>query len=102
RYRRLDDPVAWAQVGVSVLRDEHGEPQMAIAQFADITARKDAEAHLTRQALHDPLTGLPNRLLFTDRLEHALTRTLRLPGSVALLFLDLDRFKIVNDTLGHG
>jgi PAS domain S-box-containing protein len=71
-----------------------------VANISDITARKQAELELTRQALHDGLTGLANRTLLVDRLAHALRR--RRPGGVALLYLDLDRFKIVNDSLGHA
>jgi diguanylate cyclase (GGDEF)-like protein len=64
--------------------------------------RKRAEVQLTQQALHDPLTGLPNRLLFLDRLKLSLARSgRRVPSSLAVLFLDLDRFKVVNDSLGH-
>jgi diguanylate cyclase (GGDEF)-like protein/PAS domain S-box-containing protein len=62
---------------------------------------KEAEAKLTYQALHDPLTGLPTRLLFMDRLSQALARSDRRPGSVGVIFLDLDRFKVTNDSLGH-
>ena len=68
----------------------------------DITDRKQAEARVTRQALHDPLTGLPNRLLLLDRLGQALARSERQPGSIAALFVDFDRFKAVNDSLGHN
>jgi diguanylate cyclase (GGDEF)-like protein/PAS domain S-box-containing protein len=68
----------------------------------DITARKALERRLAHQAFHDPLTGLPNRALFLDRLGQALARTARASGAVAVLCLDLDRFKLVNDSMGHA
>jgi diguanylate cyclase (GGDEF)-like protein/PAS domain S-box-containing protein len=72
-----------------------------VVNTRDITERKQLEEQLTHRALHDPLTGLANRALFTDRLGHALRGSMRHEGSTAVLFLDLDDFKNVNDSLGH-
>jgi diguanylate cyclase (GGDEF)-like protein len=70
--------------------------------LADAIERRRAEEEMSRQGLHDPLTGLPNRTLFMDRLSLALNQAARRKTSVAVLFIDLDRFKLVNDSLGHG
>ena len=70
--------------------------------LADAIERRRAEEEMQRQGLHDPLTGLPNRTLFMDRLSLALSHAVRRKTSVAVLFIDLDRFKLVNDSLGHG
>lgn len=73
----------------------------AVVAMHDVTERRKAETALSHQALHDPLTDLPNRLLLSDRLEHALAGRRRSPAPLALLVLDLDRFKAVNDSIGH-
>ena len=84
-----------------VVRDEGGEPVKMVGTVHDVTERKALERRLQHQALHDPLTGLPNRVLFADRLRHALRRARRRGDEVAVMYIDLDNFKVINDSLGH-
>ncbi len=81
--------------------DEEGLVEHVLVMNTDITALKRTEAELAHQALHDPLTGLANRALLIDQLTRILARRKRIAQAVGLLFLDLDRFKVVNDSLGH-
>ena len=100
RYRHAEGHWVWIALNVSAVRGEHGETLYLISQMQDITERKEAEAKLAHQALHDSLTGLPNRILFGDRMQIAQARVRR-GGSLALLFCDLDGFKTINDRFGH-
>ena len=81
--------------------DQQGRPTAVLGINTDMTARIEFERELQYQALHDSLTGLPNRTLFNDRLEHALANASRHNTQVAVLFLDLNNFKEINDTFGH-
>jgi diguanylate cyclase (GGDEF)-like protein/PAS domain S-box-containing protein len=94
--------VRWLQVDVVPVPQPQGRPREIVASFIDVTARKEAEEELHWQALHDSLTGLPNRSLINDRLQREILRARREGHSLALMFIDLDRFKDVNDTFGHA
>jgi diguanylate cyclase (GGDEF)-like protein/PAS domain S-box-containing protein len=90
----------WAEVHLSRLPSVAGHDS-AVVQLLDVTARKQMEQRLSHLALHDHLTGLPNRLLLLDRIEQELSTAARTSSTVALIFLDLDHFKTINDSLGH-
>ncbi|MEW6353375.1 MAG: EAL domain-containing protein [Pseudomonadota bacterium] len=91
----------WLSVNARPVRDAAGAVCGAVAVFTDITEHKLAEQRLISLAQYDPLTGLPNRALFRDRLSQAMARAARSQRLVALMFLDLDHFKDINDSLGH-
>jgi diguanylate cyclase (GGDEF)-like protein len=86
---------------ITAIKDNQGNITNYLAQYLDITEQKDKEKALEYQATHDSLTGLPNRLLLFDRIEHTMSKTVRHKLIGGLIFIDLDNFKTVNDTLGH-
>lgn len=99
--RRKDGGVYPKWMSVSVIRDDVEGIQYHVAHFTDVSAERAAEAQLQHLAHHDMLTGLLNRLSLNERLDQALAVARRDGGKVAVLFIDLDRFKVINDTLGH-
>ncbi|MDH6575137.1 GGDEF domain-containing phosphodiesterase [Kitasatospora sp. MAP5-34] len=99
-YYRRDGEVVWTHLTVSLIRDDEGRPQYQVAMLEDITDRYRLQERLRHQATHDPLTGLPNRVAFFERLEKLFEEPE--PGArFGLCYVDLDGFKVVNDSLGH-
>lgn len=99
--RRASGEVYPVWLTISTVPDDHGDIAHYVCVFSDISAIKQSHAKLEYLAHHDPLTGLPNRSLLLDRLGHSLGRAMREWQQVAVIFIDLDNFKDVNDTLGH-
>ncbi len=103
RIRHADGSWRWVMARGLAIRDADGRPTRMAGSLSDITDRRLAEQRLQHDALHDSLTGLPNRTLFTDRVNQILQRSVRDPATgCAVLFLDIDRFKLVNDSLSHA
>ena len=100
-HQRKNGDIYLEWLTISAVRDTQGVTTQYVGVFSDITLLKESQEKLDHMAHHDPLTALPNRLLFHDRLQHALLRAARDQEQLAILFIDLDRFKNVNDTLGH-
>jgi diguanylate cyclase (GGDEF)-like protein/PAS domain S-box-containing protein len=100
--RRKDGAVFPEWLTITAVHDEYGHITHFVATLTDITQRKATEEEIKRLAFYDPLTQLPNRRLLTDRLEQALISCTRTKQHGALMFLDLDKFKTLNDTLGHA
>lgn len=100
--RRKNGEVYPEWLTITSVLDDQGAVSQYVAVFSDITILKQSQSQLEHLAHHDPLTDLPNRLLFEDRLEHAISLAKRENRHLAVMFLDLDRFKNINDSLGHA
>ncbi|SCF20674.1 diguanylate cyclase/phosphodiesterase with PAS/PAC sensor(s) [Micromonospora matsumotoense] len=100
RYYRKDGTVVWTDLAVSLIRHDDGRPRFTVAMIEDITQRYELQQRLRFQALHDPLTGLPNRTLFFETLGQVFADA-GPEQRIGICFLDLDGFKAVNDSLGH-
>ncbi|WP_329007877.1 EAL domain-containing protein [Micromonospora rifamycinica] len=100
RYYRKDGSVVWTDLAVSLIRHDDGRPRFTVAMIEDITQRYELQQRLRFQALHDPLTGLPNRTLFFETLGQVFADA-GPEQRIGVCFLDLDGFKAVNDSLGH-
>jgi diguanylate cyclase (GGDEF)-like protein/PAS domain S-box-containing protein len=101
RFRRCDRSLQWCRTVMALVRDGAGRPLQVTAMLEDISDRKEAEADLVHRALHDALTGLPNRQLFLERLQKAQVERPATDEGMAVIFIDIDGFKAANDSIGH-
>ncbi len=101
RFLHKDGRLVWGHIAATLQRDAEGNPQYSIAMIENITERKEAEERLGYLAYHDELTGLANRPRFMEWLEASIDRARTLGRAVGVILLDLDNFKLVNDSLGH-
>ena len=101
RFLHAEGHQIWASLSTSIVRDSRGKSQYLISHIQDISERKQTEARLAHRATHDDLTGLPKRAVLEDRMVLALNRQRRERKPIAILYLDLDGFKRINDTQGH-
>lgn len=101
RYQHKNGNIVWAEISRSLECDANGDPKYFIVSVRDITEERSLLSQLSHQAMHDPLTGLANRAMFQQVLAQALARTKRSKRWLAVVFIDLDDFKEINDTFGH-
>jgi diguanylate cyclase (GGDEF)-like protein/PAS domain S-box-containing protein len=99
---RQNDAALWGSINARLVRDSQGKALHLEGTLDDVSNHKRFEEQLLHQSLHDSLTGLPNRALFMDRLSQSITRCSRGKSFFAVLYLDVDRFKVINDSLGHA
>ena len=99
--RRKNGDVFLEWLSINTVKDQAGRVVNYVAMISDITLARESQQRIEFLATHDDLTGLPNRTLFNDRLRLTLARASRSRERLAVVFLDLDNFKVINDTLGH-
>lgn len=102
RFRTQDDTYLWIHDSVRLIRDQDGQPLEIVGSWLDITERREREGFIRHMAYHDDLTGLPNKTMLSDKFDQIVSITSKQGLHAAILFIDLNRFKIVNDTLGHA